>query len=230
MVSQPSPMWPRRAVRTSTPITEEAIVEVALGLLDEEGIDAVTMRAVAERLNVTTPTVYWHVVSKESMFDRVFDRLCGEVELPAGTQGWDNRLREVAQGMRAVFAAHNDAARLAIGRFPMGPKGLAVTEVVLAALRESGVTDDEVAFSAFGFFSYVVAFCHQEKIAPLAGGGSDRTEALARIRSYLEQLPAAQFPQLNYYAQSLTSGGLDRRFAFGLNQFIGGLKSVSSKG
>jgi AcrR family transcriptional regulator len=225
----PSPIWSRRIPRETPAVTEEAIVEAALGLLDAKGIEAITMRAVAERLGVTTPTLYWHVGSKDGLLDRLLDRLCGEVVPVARNREWDDRLRDVAHGMRAVFAAHRDSARWAIGRFPLGPKGLAVLETVLAALAEAGLGQDEVAFAAYAFFNYVVAFCHQETIAPIADSGSDRMEALSRIRRYLKALPPAQFPQIGRYAEALTSRGLDRRFAFGLDQLLRGLKAAKSR-
>lgn len=227
MTLEPPPIWTRRA-RAAPPITEAAIVEAALGLLDEDGVEAVTMRAVAERLGVTTPTIYWHVASKDGLLDRLLDRLCGEVAPPSAKRRWDDRLRDVAKAMRATFAAHRDAARLAIGRFPLGPKGLGVTESVLQALAEAGLGEEEAAFATYVFFNFVVAFSHLETIAPIAGP-RDRADALLEVRRYLLGLPRERFPQVSRHAEALTARGLDRRFAFGLEQMLTGL-AVAAQG
>jgi AcrR family transcriptional regulator len=223
-----TPIWTRKTAQ-APPVTEEAIVEAALRLLDEEGFGAITMRAVAERLGVTPPTIYWHIDSKDGLLDRLLDRLCADVAPSPLKQKWDDRLRQIAQAMREVFAAHRDAVHLAIGRFPLGPNGLRVTELVLAALAEAGLAHDEVAYATYVFFNYVVAFCHLETITPIAAFAESRADALKSIEQYLVTLPPQQFPQINRYAKSLTAQGLDRRFAFGLNQLLLGLEATARK-
>jgi TetR/AcrR family transcriptional regulator, tetracycline repressor protein len=223
----PSPIWPHRIPRHLPPVSDEAIVEAALGLLDREGIDAVTMRAVAESMGITAPTVYWHVENKEGLLERLYDRLCSEVALPSSGP-WQDRLRLLANSIRAVFAAHRDAAKLAVGRFPLGPHGLQVTELALAALAEAGLAPEDMAHGAFLFFGYVTSFAYQETILPTPVATNSRSDALKRIEQYLLALPEQQFPQVSRSARALSQPGLDRRFAFGLDQVLLGL-AVNSK-
>jgi TetR/AcrR family tetracycline transcriptional repressor len=218
----PEPIWPTRRSLPRPQISEDAVVDAALALLDEGGLDAVTMRAVAQRLGVTAPTVYWHVESKDGLFDRLFDRLCGEVPLPT-TGSWRLRLTTLATNTRAVFAAHRDSAKIAIGRFPLGPHGLNVTETALAALAQAGLDTDTAAHAAFLFFSYITSFAYQETILPAPSLIGTRSDALTHVRDYLAGLSTEDFPHLTASATALSTNGLDRRFTFGLNALLTGI-------
>jgi len=224
----PAPIWPRRILRHLPPVSDEAIVEAALGLLDREGVDAVTMRGVAECMGVTTPTIYWHVENKDGLLERLYDRLCSEVARPSSGP-WQDRLRLLANGIRAVFVGHRDAAKLAVGRFPLGPHGLQITEWVLEALAEAGLDPEEMAHGAYLFFSYVTSFSHQETILPTPVSTNDRRDALKKIEQYLLTLSEKQFPHVTRSAKALSQPGLDRRFAFGLDQFLLGLTESSKR-
>ena len=227
VVSQalPPPIWSRRTpTATRPPVSEEAIVQAALDLLDDEGLDAITMRRVAERLGVTAPTVYWHVENKDGLLDRLYDRLCSEVPQPPPGP-WQDRLRFLANAIRSVFAAHRDAARIAVGRFPLGPNGLRATETALAALAEAGLSDEDAAHAAYLFFGYVTSFSYQEAISPAPALAGDRADALQRVGQYLSSLPPGDFPHLTRCAAPLSRPGLDRRFAFGLDRLLRGLST-----
>lgn len=199
------------------------MVDAALAVLDDDGVDAITMRAVADRMHVSAPTIYWHVESKDGLLDRIYDRLCGEVPQPPPGAAWDERLRSLAHGIRSVLGAHRDAARLAVGRFPLGPHGLRVTETALAALADAGLDDEQAAHAAHLFFSYVGGFCHQETVPPALSAGTDRADALRRVGEYLSSLPANEYPHLTRCATALARPGLDRRFSFGLDRLLRGL-------
>ena len=223
----PPPIWPRRTPANRPPVTEEAVIDAALGLLDDRGVGAVTMRAVAARMGVTAPTIYWHVENKEGLFDRLYDRLCSEVPDPSPGD-WQTRLRVLANDIRSVFKAHRDAARIAIGRFPLGPNGLRVTESALAALAEGSLVDGDASDAAFLFFSYVTSFSYQETILPARTATGDRDDALSRVEQYLSSLRPEDYPYLTRSASALSRPGLDRRFAFGLNNLLRGLAPTSS--
>jgi len=219
----PSPIWTHRSTQKRPAITETAVVDAALAILDEHGVDGLTMRAVADRIGVTTPTVYWHVHNKEGLLDRLYDRLCADVPDPPAGQPWDQRLRTLAHSIRAVLSAHRDAARLAIGHFALGPHGLRATETALAALTQAGLGTEQAAHAAYLFFGYITSFCYQETLAPALTATGDREESLRQIGDYLLSLPAGQYPNLTRCAAALTRPGLDQRFTFGLDHFLRGL-------
>lgn len=224
----PPPIWAHRTPGEREPVSEAAVVDAALGVLDEKGVDGLTMRAVAERMGVTTPTVYWHVQNKEGLLDRLYDRLCAEVPDPPADQPWDQRLRHLAHSIRAVLGAHRDAARIAVGRFALGPHGLRGTENMLAALSDAGLDNEQAAHAAYLLFGYVTSFCYQETIIPAPTPTGDRTEALRRVGDYLQSLPPEQYPYLVRSAAALARPGLDQRFTFGLDRLLRGLAPRST--
>jgi AcrR family transcriptional regulator len=96
------------------------VVRAALELLDEVGLDGLSMRRLADRLGVKAASVYWHVRDKEELLDLVFDRVIGEIEVPEPEPSrWRGQVAEVAHEMRRVTKKHRDIARVQLGRFPM---------------------------------------------------------------------------------------------------------------
>ena len=106
----PPPPWqrvPQRgARRRRDPLTQEAIVEAALRVLDAEGLDGLSMRRVGEELNTGAASLYWHVGSKDGLLDLIFEHVIGEQEVPdPEPERWEEQLKEVARTMRATICA-----------------------------------------------------------------------------------------------------------------------------
>src|SRR3954451_1564449 len=143
----PTPPFQRVPVRGGgrrrDPLTREAIVAAALGVLDRDGLEGLSMRRVAEKLDTGAASLYWHVGSKDGLLDLVMDELIGELDVPEPVpERWQAQLKDVARGMRAMILRHRDVVRISIGRVPMGPNALRWSERVLAILRAGGVPDD----------------------------------------------------------------------------------------
>src|SRR6476660_2008300 len=128
--------------RRREPISREAIVTAAIRLLDRDGLDALSMRRLAEELGTGAASLYWHVGSKDGLLDLMFDEMIGEQHIPdPEPERWAEQLKEVAHTMRATILRHRDVLRISIGRIPMGPNALRYSERVLAILRAGGVPD-----------------------------------------------------------------------------------------
>ena len=202
------------------------MVDAALAILDEHGADAITMRAVAERMHASAPTVYWTPAARTGC-------LTGSTTArnhPASARPALGRAAPLPrpQHPQLALTAHRDAARIAIGRFPLGPHGLRLTESALAALADAGLGDEDAAHAAYLFFGYVSGFCYQETVPPAPSAAADRTEALRLVGEYLSALPAADFPHLTRCAAALARPGLDRRFTFGLDRLLRGLAPATA--
>lgn len=113
-------------------ITRERIVSTALELLDEEGMDALTVRALAARLDVRAPTLYWHVRNKQELLDematavmrQVTDALAG---IPAGTD-WREDLTAYARVLRSEYLSRRDGARIFSGTRITDPQVIRMKE------------------------------------------------------------------------------------------------------
>ena len=140
----PPPPWQRLpdrpARRRRDPISREAIVAAAIALLDRDGYDALSMRALADELGTGAASLYWHVGSKDGLLDLVMDELIGEVAVPeADPARWREQVKEVARAQRAVSLRHPYIVRVSIGRIPLGPNALRLNEQVLAIMRAGGL-------------------------------------------------------------------------------------------
>jgi AcrR family transcriptional regulator len=99
------------------------------------------MRRLADERDTGPASLYWHV-GKDGLLELIFDRVIGEVEMPVPEPDrWQEQLREVARAGRAMILRHRDIVRISIGRIPMGPNALRVSEGIFAILRAGGVPD-----------------------------------------------------------------------------------------
>jgi AcrR family transcriptional regulator len=134
------PDRPRRAPQ----LTRERIVAAAVELLDADGIDALTMRRLAQRLDVTSTALYWHVSTKDDVLDLAVDEIFGSVPVPEPGPDWAADVRTLILGWRAAMLAHPWAPTL-IGRPWIGPNVLARTEFLQAGLVRGGLTGEPLA-------------------------------------------------------------------------------------
>src|SRR3954468_23240438 len=199
----PPPPWQRvpeqRGKRKRRdPLTREAIVETAIKVLDEVGLAGFSMRRVADALNTGAASLYWHVGSKDGLFDLIFEEIIGEQvgEIPdPDPEHWQEQLKEVARTMRRAILRHRDIVQLSIGRIPMGPNALRMSERVLAIMRAGGVPDELAVQSYLLMISAVNGFTMDETgyEAEAPEGAPPAEEAADMVKTYFSSLPDAEF-------------------------------------
>jgi AcrR family transcriptional regulator len=209
------------------------VVRAALELLDEVGLEGLSMRRLADRLGVKAASVYWHVRDKEELLDLVFDRVIGEIEVPEPEPSrWRGQVAEVAHEMRRVTKKHRDIARVQLGRFPIGPNALTFAEALHAILRAGGMPDRTSAYAGQLLPLYVSAFALEESSGLRSPSGEEASpeDVLDTIRGYLRSLPVERFPNLVALAGDITGGDPDERFEFGLELLLDGLERRLARG
>lgn len=138
---------------------------MALQLLDEVGMDGLTMRALADRLGVKAASLYWHLRDKEELADLLLEAINAEIPLPQPGLPWRDRLERGAWEWRQALLKHRDAARLAMGRFVARPETLRRIEGVLATLHQAGFNPRDTADAAYLFSNFVPGFVAEETTA-----------------------------------------------------------------
>jgi AcrR family transcriptional regulator len=227
----PAPPWQRLpdrpARRRRDPISRDAIVATAIRLLDAEGLDALSMRRIADELGTGAASLYWHVGSKDGLLDLVFDELIGEVSVPDPVPGrWREQLKEVARAQRVGCLRHPYVVRISIGRIPMGPNALRYSERVLAILRAGGLPPRLAVQGSHLLISTINGFTLDETGVgdPEADPGlAGPEQAAAMARDYLASLPADRFPHLVELAEEFSHADRDERFELLIDIFIDGL-------
>src|SRR3954447_8869872 len=133
----PVPPWQRqpRSPRARPALSLELIVTTALRLLDEGGIDALSMRKVADALGTGAASLYAYVASKEELIEHVLDRVIGELEVPPpDPEQWAEQVKDGVRAMRRVLASHRDVARFALARIPTRGNAIVAMERFLSIL------------------------------------------------------------------------------------------------
>ncbi|MPY48808.1 TetR/AcrR family transcriptional regulator [Streptomyces acidicola] len=222
----PQQLWlgPAQSRRGRRPaFSREAITATAVVLADSEGLEAVTMRRVAERVGAGVMSLYSYAPDKETLLELMVDHVSGELPTtPAHTGDWRADLRAIAQVQRDLMLRHPWLpAALSTRRVP-GPNTLAFLERALAALRPTGL-DGTARLEAFAQLTAFVAghVAHEITQASVARS-PDRSAAEAR---YLAAVAAdGHHPEL---AEVLSAPGRpltpDATFSRFLNRLIDGL-------
>lgn len=213
------PWWrsPKGKGRRREPLTRDDIVDAAVRLVDAEGIDALTVRRLGEELDTGSATLYWHISGKDELAELVYDRIMGEIQLPPPDPSrWEEQLKELARQAYRVMLAHNDAARLSLGRVALGPNMLRLIEWLLALLRGAGIPDKPAAMFGDILGRYLDASVLEESLAVRPGGAD-------AMRDYVGGLPPDRFPNIAAIAAVMTEGDNEARFEFGLDLLVDGL-------
>jgi TetR/AcrR family transcriptional regulator, tetracycline repressor protein len=208
------------------PVTREAIVDAALALLAEGGLDTVSFRRIAARLGVSGPTLYWHVENKRQLMDLMAEELVrragrGPAE-PAHGQPWWEWLRAHAQHMFCALIATRDAPRVLAGNRPSGDSFPEI-ERTLWVLVSAGLTPGQAQMTLFAIGAYVIGSATEWQAE------AERSNALPDPDdAALDELRAgvlAGQPLLLAAIQDLLRRPHEATFEFGLDLLIQGLRA-----
>jgi AcrR family transcriptional regulator len=212
------------AVRMSTSkprLRRDVVVQAAVAHADTHGTEGLTMRSLAASLGVAPMALYRHVANREDLLDGMVDVVFSEVDLPSPDLGWKPAMRRRALSARAVLVRHRWAIPLLESRTNPGPANLRHHDAVLAVLLDAGF-DAATATHAFNLLdSYIYGFVLQETTLPFSNA-----EELAEVgEAMLEQMPAAEYPNLVQVAGELLASGFDygAEFEYGLDLILDGL-------
>jgi AcrR family transcriptional regulator len=228
----PDPPW-RSARRkpSKQPLSQERIVETALAILDKEGLDAVSMRRVAQALNTGPASLYAHVSNKDELYELLLDRVLSEVELPdPDPSRWREQLKDVLKRQVRAMTSHQGIAKLALATIvPSSPHTLVHAEVILGLLRAGGLPDAVVAVAFDVLSLYSTAFA-VEASAFASGDWDDGRlrQRSAQLTQYVEQLPE-RFPNMLAMGELLGASDPEQRFDQALDVILAGLTPFAGR-
>ncbi|MEU1884731.1 TetR/AcrR family transcriptional regulator C-terminal domain-containing protein [Micromonospora rifamycinica] len=200
------------------PLDRGRIVATAVALADEGGLEAVSLRKVAARLDVGPMRLYGFIATKRDLLDLMVDEVHAEIlpERPPGD--WRETLRVHAERTRQAALRHEWLADLLGGRPTLGPHGLAVTEARLAAL--DGLADLDTVLCAVATVSAYVTGAIRREVADLraerATGLSTREWQRASGPHLTRMLATGRFPALSRAVHDGTDTDAGTSFATGL--------------
>ena len=231
MVEMPDPPWrTTRTKATRHPLSQDLIVDTAMKLLAAEGLDAVSMRRIAQALNTGAASLYAHVRDKEELYELIFDRVLGDVEPPEpDPKRWREQLKEMLRRQVQVMVEHPGIAKVVMETLiPIGPNALRQGEGMLAIMRAGGLSARAAAFAGDALSLYAKAYAVE--VSRWRTGDFDRDKIAERGRQmgeYMSSLPPDAFPNMLEVGPLFNEETATERFEFALDAFIAGLKPDS---
>lgn len=207
---------------TKATLTRETMIDTALRLLDEVGLDGLTVRRLAAELDVKSPSLYWHIRTKQELLDGLADTIIQRAGMgpPHDDESWREWLGRRARQYRSSVLAHRDGARLIAAASWLGPATIAAFDAELAAMVDRGFTPGSALHAIATLNRYVSAFVLQEQNAPPTGA---RTSSESAHLTALATLDAASIPAT--LLQAIREGGSlsgDTAFERGLQIVLDG--------
>lgn len=155
---------PRKAeqAKRRPPLTRERVLKAALALVDQSGVEALSMRSVAAELGVEAMSLYRHVASKEALVDGMVALILDEIEVPSAGTPWREAMKRRALSTRCVFLRHPAAPIIVESCATMTPSRLAYSDAVVGLLLADGFTASQAYRAFLTIDSYVFGFVLQE--------------------------------------------------------------------
>ena len=190
MASQAAATQPRAR------LSKERVLEAAVALAQRDGIEALTMRKLADELGAGAMSLYHHVGNKEELLDAMVDIVFGEIELPTTEVDWKTAMRRRAISTRAVLNRHRWAVGLMESRRNPGPASIRLHNAVLGCLREGGFSIETTIQAYSVQDAYIYGFALQEKSVPFDDAEGSTEVAQHQVRQFEEAAQAQQMAAL----------------------------------
>ena len=216
-------------------LTRREVLATALRLIDEEGVDALTMRRLGRALDRDPMRLYRFAASKDALLDGVVELVLEELEVPssAPAQTWSDVLRATAHRYRRIALRHPHVVPLLVTRPLATPLGLRPLGTLrpLEALLDLLVAAGFAPHGALHAYRLYMGFLQGHVLTELQERVHDPDETDALLRLGLYRLPPREFPRLRSLATALTEFDGAKELDEGLDIVLGGLRrQLESRG
>lgn len=218
MTKAKPPSVPRAARQ---PLSRDIVLSCALRLVDEHGLEALSMRRLGKELGVEAMSLYNHVPSKAALLDGLIESVISEVEPADANLEWTEQVRDMARSYRVVANAHPHVVSLIATRPFNTPAALEPLERALGLFRSAGL--DEA--SSLHAFRTIASFATGYTLAETEGFFGEHVPADTEDLLQPENLDPARFPNLIELLPTITSCDHDAEFEFALDVMIEGLRT-----
>ncbi|MDA0182107.1 TetR/AcrR family transcriptional regulator [Solirubrobacter phytolaccae] len=212
----------KRTRRPRGSLTPDVILEAAEAVA-EQGFEALSMRAVAARLEAVPMALYNHFATKEQLVAALLDRVLFRFEPPPATDDWIEDLRAFANAHRRLLAAHAWAVAPIFTNPSPGLASVRIGELALAILVRGGLSNADAVAAFSGMLALNYGWASFTAARDLDPGGPSHD-----VAAMLRALPAEAFPLTVATADAWGTYGSDRDYAFALGRFLDGLRAAAS--
>jgi AcrR family transcriptional regulator len=222
MATQPDAAAPPRP-----PLSRERVLAAAVALADARGVEALSMRNLAQELGVVPMALYKHVASKDELLDGMVDLVVAEVDPPAGGTDWSTVMRRRILSARGALLRHPWASRVIESRTEPTPAVVAYMDSMIGMFRAGGFSIDLTHHAMHAMGSRLLGFS-QELFQEGTDLGPDMdpaaVQAMAGAYPHITELVTA----ISHDGASVVGGGCDDQFEFefALDLMLAGLERL----
>ncbi len=213
-------------------LSKAAVVGRAIALADAEGVDALTIRRLAQELGVTPMALYWHFRNKDELLNGLSDQFWSEIDTDVNDAApWPEQLRALLDSLVQVLREHPSASQLLVSGEKQSPAALEAIEVTLEVLSRGGFDPRRAsAVARHGLWTGLMLAMSEPGYGPSLSEG-ERAEQQRRNRIRLAMLPPDRYPCLVEAAEPMTDGNdPDFHYHFGIDLFIRGVQAMAEQG
>jgi AcrR family transcriptional regulator len=211
-------------------LTKAAVAERALRLGDEDGLEAVTIRRLAQELGVTPMALYWHFKNKDELLLGIVDHMLSGVRTDrAGTDPWQRQLRTMVEALVGLMRAHPTLSELLFSvEKNRSASFTRATDDALALLTHAGFTVQESYWVASQLMHGAIGLISAQPDCPSVVPPAQAPEWRRQRRLELERLPADEFPMLVAFSATYKDEpDPDRYFRFGVDLLMAGVEAMA---
>jgi len=205
------------------PLSRDRVLRTALALVDEDGLEALSMRKLAAALSVEAMSLYNHVKNKEDIVAGMLDIVASEIEMPEGELGWRAALRARTVAAYEAFVRRPWAARIWMTRSSPSLARLEQSDAVLRCLRDAGLPA-EIVYSAYHMLDgFALGYAMQRQYFSFSG-----KELEQMVEDFLKDFPTDRLPDFAEHARQHVDPGFaaSDSFEFGLDLILDGLERL----
>ena len=204
-------------------LSRERVLDAAIANADAGGLEALSMRTLAEMLDVAPMALYRHVANKDDLIDAMVDVVFSEIGVPSGGGDWQTAMRQRAIAVRDALLRHRWAIGLLESRRSPGPANLRHHDAVIGRLRAAGFSVEMAAHAYSLLDAYIYGFALTKMSLPFDTGA----EVAEVAQSMLEPFPVNEYPNLvEFITEHAMKPGYDYgdEFEYGLDIILEGLE------
>jgi len=206
-------------------LNRERVLRTATSRADAGGLEALTMRTLADELEVAPMALYRHIANKDDLVDAMIDVVFGEIALPAGGTDWKTAMRQRAISVHEALARHPWAIGLMESRRSPGPANLRHRDAVIGKLRAAGFSIQMSAHAYSVLDSYIYGFALTKMNLPF----QTTTQVAEVAETMLQPFPVNEYPNLvEFITEHAMKPDYDYadEFEYGLDLVLDGLDRV----
>lgn len=205
-------------------LTERAILDAALRLVDQGGAEALSVRSVAAEMGVAPNALYTYFRTKADLVAALGDDLLGRLDLAATEEDWRSAVSRLAADLRSTLLEHPGVVPLLLRSGFAGPRALVAGEVLLGHLTRGGLSPDDAARASYLLQTYVLGTVALDaaELPPGVPRPADAPRTTER-RQALTGLDATALPLTAAAADVVAAYNGDAQFRWGLDRLLDGI-------